>query len=285
MGSLFLFFLINDLHKSLNRFNFAKNNFEVIKYQIIMQEEFKSEGKCLFCGEKFAQADVVKHLTTHFKEMSKTGKPGLSFLVQVGLPKKWGKTPFFLSLWVDGETTLKTMDTFLRDIWLECCGHMSAFSLPRRKPSKKFDINAFSHLIDEDSEFPNDISMSKKAKVVFAKGLVLEYEYDFGSSTNLEITVVNEFPVKADKKIVLLSRNEPMEILCCICKKVPATQICTVCMYNKESVFCDQCAKKHEKKCEDFADYASMPIVNSPRMGVCGYTGGRIDTERDVYQA
>jgi len=250
-----------------------------------MQEELKSEGKCLFCGEIFAQADIVKHLSTHLTESSKTGKQGLSFLIQVGLPKKWGKTPYFLSLWVDGEATLQTIDTFLRDIWLECCGHMSAFSLPNKKPTKNFDMNAFSHLTDKYSDFPNDISMSKKAKVVFVKGLVLEYEYDFGSSTNLELTVVKDFPVKADQKIVLLSRNEPMEILCCICKKVPATQICTVCMYHKKAEFCDKCAEKHAKKCTDFDDYASMPFVNSPRMGVCGYTGGSIDIERDVYKA
>jgi hypothetical protein len=35
------------------------------------------------------------------------------------------------------------------------------------------------------------------------------------------------------------------------------------------------------KKCSDFDDYAAMPIVNSPRAGVCGYTGGTIDKERD----
>jgi hypothetical protein len=44
---------------------------------------------------------------------------------------------------------------------------------------------------------------------------------------------------------------------------------------------CDTCAQKHAKKCEAFADYASVPVVNSPRMGVCGYEGGKIDKERD----
>jgi hypothetical protein len=47
-------------------------------------------------------------------------------------------------------------------------------------------------------------------------------------------------------------------------------------------MFCEKCAKKHAKECEDFADgYAVMPVVNSPRMGVCAYEGGCIDTERD----
>ena len=249
-----------------------------------MQEELKSEGKCLFCGEMIPQAEIFKHLSTHLKETAKTGKPGLSFLVKVELPKKWGKTPYFLSLWVDGNATLQTIDTFLRNIWLDCCGHMSAFSLPRKKSSKKLDLISLAHLVDEDSEFPGEISMDKKAKDVFSKGLVLAYEYDFGSTTELEVSVEGEFPAKADQKIVLLSRNEPLKITCSICKKEPATQICTVCMYDTNPVFCDKCAKKHAKTCEDFNDYASMPVVNSPRMGVCGYTGGSIDLERDTYK-
>jgi hypothetical protein len=52
-------------------------------------------------------------------------------------------------------------------------------------------------------------------------------------------------------------------------------------MYEEDAGFCDKCAEKHAKKCADFEDYASLPIVNSPRMGVCGYMGGTIDTERD----
>jgi hypothetical protein len=32
--------------------------------------------------------------------------------------------------------------------------------------------------------------------------------------------------------------------------------------------FCDKCGKKHKSHDEMF-----LPVVNSPRMGVCGYTG------------
>ena len=248
-----------------------------------MQEKIKSEGKCLFCGKTFAQSDIFKHLTTHFKEISKTGKQGKSFLVKVETAKRWGATPYFLSLWVNGDTTLKTIDTFLRDIWLDCCGHLSAFELPRKRTSKKFgtkDIHN-SFLLDPDSEFPNEIAMSKKANIVFSKGLELEYTYDFGSSTELCVKVMDEYPVKADKKIVLLSRNEPLQIICSICRKAPASKICLFCTYKIEAEFCDQCAIKHAKGCESFNEEYALPVVNSPRMGVCGYEGGCIDRERD----
>jgi hypothetical protein len=250
-----------------------------------MQDEIKSEGKCLYCGETFAQAQINRHVATHLKEKTKTGKPGKSFLVKIETPKKWGRTPYFLSLWIDGEAKMEAIDDFLRDIWLECCGHMSAFSTPRKRFSgtKTFDIQAMfnSFMEDNESEFPREIPKNRKAKDVLYKELSLEYEYDFGSTTELKITTVAEYPIKADKKIVLLSRNERVEIICSMCKKVPATQICTECMYHINAKFCNKCASKHAKKCAVFDDYASMPIVNSPRMGVCGYTGGVIDTERD----
>ena len=219
-----------------------------------MQEKLKSEGKCLFCGKTFAKAGINRHLATHLEEKAITAISGSSFLVKVETDKYWGATPYFLSLWIDGDTTMKTIDKFLRDIWLECCGHLSKF---------------------------HGAGMAKKAKDVFEKGVRIDYEYDFGSTTALTLTVIGEYSIKSDKKIVLLSRNEPPEIICSICKKVPATQICTVCMYDGNAVFCDKCAEKHAEKCGDFSDYASMPIVNSPRMGVCGYEGGIIDTERD----
>ena len=41
------------------------------------------------------------------------------------------------------------------------------------------------------------------------------------------------------------------------------------------------CSVKHAETCEDFDDYAKMPVVNSLRIGECGYLGGVIDMERD----
>jgi hypothetical protein len=61
--------------------------------------------------------------------------------------------------------------------------------------------------------------------------------------------------------------------------------MCSVCCWETEAYFCEKCAKKHEKECEDFADYSRMPVVNSPRMGECGYRSGSIDLQRDgVYK-
>ncbi|MCL1936888.1 MAG: hypothetical protein FWF52_00630 [Candidatus Azobacteroides sp.] len=255
-----------------------------------MEKKIKSEGKCLFCGKMFSKAGINRHLSTHLEKIAQSGKAGTSFLVKVETDKRWGATPYFLSLWVDGGATLKNIDQFLRDIWLECCGHLSAFRNPQRKSFvgenfleamkliEKGKIKKYEKLMEEDDD---EIPMSRKAKEVLDKGLALEYEYDFGSSTELTLTVIDKYAVKTDPKIVLLSRNEPLPIMCAMCGKVPATQICTVCMDEEDAEFCDQCAQKHAETCSDFKDYASLPVVNSPRMGICAYDGGIIDTERD----
>tara|TARA_R110002033_G_scaffold50615_5_gene97728 strand:+ start:4566 stop:5357 length:792 start_codon:yes stop_codon:yes gene_type:complete len=257
-----------------------------------MSEKLKSEGTCLFCSMPYKKAGIHRHLQKHLEEKAVVGRPGKSFLLKVETDKSWGSTPYFLSIWMDGEAKMSDLDFFLRSIWLECCGHMSSFTNPREKPQYggAWDFFEAQELLEKGKikEYETmmelakgEVPMSRKAKAVFEEKLTLEYQYDFGSTTALEITAMSEYPIKAYQKIVLLSRNEPLGIMCSSCGKNPATQICTVCCYEEEAQFCDNCAKKHAKKCDDFDEYAAMPVVNSPRMGVCGYEGGDIDIERD----
>jgi hypothetical protein len=252
----------------------------------------KSEGKCFFCGETFTKTGINRHLQIHLKQKTKENAQGQSYLVKVETNSKWSSLPYFLSLWIDGNTTMKNIDDFLRDIWLECCGHLSSFTNPKNKRQGYglWDFFEAEALLTQGKRkeheklmegIKGEVPMSRKANKVFYKGLKLEYEYDFGSSTELLLTVIEEYPVKSDKKIVLLSRNEPLELLCDTCGNEPATQICTVHGWDDDSLFCEKCAGKHAEKCKDFNEYAAMPIVNSPRMGVCAYNGGSIDIERD----
>ena len=250
-----------------------------------------SEGKCLYCHKTFKKSGISRHLNTHLLEKTKSGKPGKSFHIKVELHPKWGVGPYFLNLWVDGNSTMEQIDSFLRSIWLECCGHMSAFKNPAlRSRTGLWDFFETEELLakgkikeyEKQMEAANgEVPMSRKTKDALCEGLKLSYEYDFGSTTELQLTVISEFPIKAEDEIVLLSRNEPLPILCDTCGKKAATQLCGVCMGNEEAAFCDACAKKHAKTCSDFAEYAAMKVVNSPRMGVCAYEGGIIDLERD----
>jgi Plasmid pRiA4b ORF-3-like protein len=230
-----------------------------------MEEELKSEGKCIYCKETFSKTGISKHLAKHLQDIEKKIKaPTPAFHVRVSSDE------MFLNLLVSSEAQLGELDDFLRAIWLECCGHMSSFRLK----GKRYDIS-----FDEDSEFGE--SMEAEIKDVFRENAVFKYEYDFGSTTTLEVKVLKPYYVLMDESIILLSRNEPLAIMCGMCKTKPAVKLCTVHIYEEHAFYCKDCQKKHAKVCEDFNDYAALPVVNSPRMGVCAYDGGTIDKKRD----
>lgn len=252
-------------------------------------EEIISEGKCIFCDKLFKKAGIHRHLVKHLSEKEEQDIADKSYHLKVEMDSRWGSSGYFLALLMDRDATMENLDNFLRAIWLECCGHMSSFSNPvKRKRTGMFDYMEAQKLLEQGKEreyealmedVNGEIPMSRTAGDALRKGLKLEYQYDFGSTTALSITVMNEYDVKAAEPIKLLSRNEPLNLMCDKCEKEPATVMCTECEYE---LFCDNCASKHAKECED---YGAVSIVNSPRMGVCGYEGGRIDLERDgVYK-
>ena len=93
-------------------------------------------------------------------------------------------------------------------------------------------------------------------------GDTLLYEYDFGSTTAILITVVDELSrAKQREKVQLLARNVPPEDICEQCG-APATVINAW----EGDLLCDDCADETD-------DDALMLITNSPRCGECGYDG------------
>lgn len=110
--------------------------------------------------------------------------------------------------------------------------------------------------------------MGIELEKVLKPDLKFFHDYDFGSTTSLSLKVVAEREgklKKGKKAIEVLSRNEPPTILCTACGK-PATSIST----SSDDAWCDACAEEHEG---DYEYEMLLPVVNSPRMGVCGYTG------------
>lgn len=224
-----------------------------------MELELVSEGKCLYCEELLLQKEIGKHLAKHFAQMEKesVGKNPSNYVhVEVEVEE------MFLHILVKGDAKMKIIDKFLREIWLECCGHMSEF---RHKNFK--------------------IKMKDLVEDIFQPRIKIFHDYDFGTTTRVLLKAHKQYQLSLKEKIILLSRNEPLKFMCSECKKKPALSLCAVCWYDETPFFCEKCGEKHAETCEDFADYAEMPIVNSPRMGQCGYTGGIIDLERDgVYK-
>jgi len=151
------------------------------------------------------------------------------------------------------------LDHFLRDTWLECCGHLSAFTIG----GVRYSVDAAIYEWDMGSK-----NMQVPLDQVLHPGHTCSYEYDFGSTTELALKVISEREVPAKKKAIeILARNNLPLVSCDVCGK-PATTTCTQCIYEDKGWLCDACAKDHE-----CGEEMLWPMVNSPRAGVCGYTG------------
>ncbi len=208
------------------------------------------KATCLLCKSKYAGTGMARHLQSCLPKSlenqreHKRFKPQPFFHVLVKgyyLPEYW------LHLKVASNSRLEDLDGFLRYIWLECCGHLSAFSYQR-----------------------SELGMGRKLKDVLRPGMELLHEYDFGTTTELLVKVLGEYegPMEKNGPVQILSRNEAPEILCDECGKAPAVQVCTECQWNGAGWLCQACAEDHE-----CGEDMQLPVVNSPRVGVCGYAG------------
>jgi hypothetical protein len=98
------------------------------------------------------------------------------------------------------------------------------------------------------------------------------HQYDFASTTELALGVAGEYTAPAlPGALKLLARNEPPAIPCSVCTN-PATQLCLQCMEEGASGRCDACASQH-----DCGEEMLVPLINSPRTGVCGYCGPSVE--------
>lgn len=159
---------------------------------------------------------------------------------------------FWLYLEVDGEATLQQVDGYLRAIWLECCGHLSEFS------TGGWDGRT--------------VGKAQKVGRAFRSGAELTHIYDFGTES---VTLLKAIAVREGKRatrhpIALLARNAPPASECQECGE-PATHFCVECVYEDEAAgtLCARHASSHPH--EGYG--GTVPLVNSPRMGLCGYEG------------
>ena len=222
--------------------------------------EHKSEGICRFCLKKFSGAGMGRHLSAckarkdkNAMEIQKGRKKYKIYHIKIS-EYKW----YWLHIEIPASFKFEVLDSFLRDIWLECCGHMSAFTIR----GVRYEDQSFS---DEFSfwDVPTE-SMNKRLYSVLKVKDKFSYEYDFGSTTYLEGQVlgVREGYLGKDR-IRIMARNNPYVFECDHCGK-PATGTCVEC----EEFVCDQCLDSH-----GCGEEMVLDVVNSPRMGVCGYEG------------
>jgi hypothetical protein len=173
---------------------------------------------------------------------------------------------FWLHLDVRGTATLRDLDQFLRDIWLECCGHLSSFHIDNQY--FELETGAVDGMwIDLFGTSGPPQSMNKRLSAVLRPGLRFSHEYDFGSTTRLTLKVIGEHQGVApkDDRVRVLARNVLPDLPCSVCGK-PAAWIDT---FGDYELYCEECGDARDEESQE----GFLPVVNSPRMGVCGYTG------------
>ena len=220
-----------------------------------------SKGQCHLCGSTFSKSAMTKHLKSCKQKEgnSETSSPGRSLrkaeVFHLVVEARYS-SDYWMHLEVPADATLEDLDSFLRRIWLECCGHMSAFMIE----GKTYSVAPMAEFDDE--------SMETRLDDVLSPGMKFHYEYDFGSTTYLALKVVSQEQKQIKgKSIRVLARNEPPYYTCMSCSKM-AAHVCTECLWSGEGWLCDECAAEHE-----CGEEMLLPVVNSPRVGVCGYTG------------
>jgi len=332
-------------------------------------------GICNYCNGEFDKAKMTQHLK-HCKERA----AAIAASIEGGTKQKQKlfhilaegryNPQYWMHLEIPASEPLNTLDGFFRDVWVECCGHLSGFEiggtsysdepedfsfeiigaeaqekedevdeeeeeeeyedlspeelarevtkflgedipemrtlLPRefraelKKPRSRDDLVAFLReklkslpkwhgrtapesleerrslmfqesalktLLDMVEDRSLDVPLEKALKV----GQKFTYEYDFGSTTELNLRVISERDGvvqegEEDDSVTILARNVPPVILCKVCGK-PATKVVGGYFNVEENAYCNKCARRSEDS------DMMLPVVNSPRVGVCGYTG------------
>lgn len=222
----------------------------------------QSRGMCRACGYVGTKASMTKHQASCQVRAITAGKPREVYRLRVD-----GGGPFWLDIEADVNGTLDDIDAFLRGIWLECCGHLSQFTIG---PEPEWMDDAW-------SPFAAPKKKGKKAAPpkltdLLSVGQKFGYTYDMGSSTDLELTVqARETSYAFDDPVVLLARNLPPVWTCSQCdsnaKWIHSWE------YDEETGLPKFYCGRHGRSTRD----EQLPVVNSPRMGTCAYEGGTSD--------
>ena len=220
-----------------------------------MTQRKQSRGACAFCGTETTKAAM----TRHFEKCPRLGESIAAadgqgeheILLRLRVQDAYAKE-FWLDLEMRGAATLKKLDDYLRAIWLECCGHLSEFS-GGGWGGRKFGMN-------------------QPASKAFAAAPQLTHIYDFGTSSETLVTLASSREGRALSKhpITLLARNLPPTPPCQECDAT-ATHLCMECVIeeDKPGLLCAAPLKTHPH--DDYGE--PMALVNSPRLGMCGYDG------------
>lgn len=214
------------------------------------------KGRCAYCGTEITKTAARKHLSLCSQrqaaiEKAKQKQTRRETLYYLRVQDAW-RSEFWLDLEMRGSSTLKDLDYYLRRIWLECCGHLSRFSVGGWQG--------------------DTVPLSRKISDVFTPNTELTHIYDFGTSSHTLIKTIEtrEGIPTTTRPIALMVRNLMPEARCMECGEA-ARWLCKECLIEEErwGTLCDRHAETHPH--DNYGE--PVPLVNSPRLGMCGYDG------------
>ena len=206
------------------------------------------KAKCYYCNKELTERTIKRHMK-NCNEMKKSidekridDKEERNQFI-IAIKPKYAGNEYCIYLSIAGTLGLIHIDQFIRDIWVECCGHLSGFKIR--------------------GKFYQDHSMNTKLNDILNIDEKFEYEYDFGSTTHLILEVVDIIQVPSSfSQIEIIARNHEIKHECEICG-AEAKYF----NYEKDEWECQNCIDEDDDMISEF-DYC-----NSPRDGVCGYEG------------
>jgi hypothetical protein len=240
-------------------------------------------AKCRLCDRMLGKRQMTNHLKACWEQhtIAVLGKATPRWFHLVAEARH--APDYWMHLQAPANCTFDDLDRLLRGIWLECCDHLSAFEFPvkRKLPRRAtpLDIAAMvQELVRQTQRSPShdnasgDALLGKPLGSRLKPGVVFSHQYDFGTTTELALRVAGEHTAPAlPGGLKLLARNEPPAIPCSVCAK-PSTQLCLQCAEEGAGGLCDACSSRH-----DCGEEMLVPLINSPRTGVCGYCGPSVE--------
>ena len=264
------------------------------KLKTLRAEATNSPGWCHLCGDTFLADEAKAHIETcitqtvekkyiirDFDERYARSSPVMIWVRSEEL-RHW------MMLVMQPTTSLRQLDQFLRNQWLECCGHMSHFEIGKVHYSACVPGPGDPPNFDTAMAEPNEQHMVHTIEETVTDKDRFSHEFDYGDTTCLDLEHVAALPfpyyclpdlIKPPKEaegysddfITIVARNQPPEH-CFTCRKTARWRysendyIQTPRKYRGPIVappyFCDPCLPK---------DISSVKLRNSPRAGVGCY--------------
>ncbi len=213
-------------------------------------------GHCQFCGGVYSRRGIKRHLDAcPARDLVAEGSEEF-FAVSVEGTRR---SQYWLYLEVLGTADLGALDRFLRAIWLECCDHMSLFTVN----GVHYVATAFGGSV------PGEETMAVAFAGIAAESSKFTYQYDMGSTTSLTLRVISSRSGSSEgqKQVQLLARNEEPIVPCASCGK-QAEFVVGGGFWPAESGLCHTCADQPK-----YLELWLVRIANSPRTGICAYGG------------